>query len=236
MVWASQNNFPHFRPKIKQSLTMTAQLICPFLLVKGFPQLGSEQWSFPVSCCQCFLVTISSVTTAASAPLLPINGSPFRSKGSLFPNLWFNATTGGKLFALSIRFLNHDFTVSFWTSSTSRCKSSKCRFSWRRVIMFSLQIGQDRVIDSRSSSAPERESWSRDVEPPESVIRGPGESLRSLVDEWTGRIISPPNTRRGREAVAGVVVAISRFSPASSFHCKSPAVEWDSYDDEHLVL
>lgn len=172
--------------------------MCPFLLLRNFPQLGSEQKSLPVSCCQCFLVTISSVTTVPSTPYFP-GRSPFLSKGSLFPSFWFRATTGGKLFALIIRFFNQDLSVSFWTSSTSRCISSRCRFSCRRVIMASLHMGQERVF-SRSSSLPERENWSGDWEVPGCPKLGlrMGDLLLFRADDWRDGSIAPPNTRRAR--------------------------------------
>jgi hypothetical protein len=60
--------------------------------------------------------------------------------------------------------------------------------------MFSLQIGQDR-LGSRSSSVPERLSWSRDWELPEWVRRGL--RLGDLLCEGVGGA-SSPKTRRVR--------------------------------------
>jgi hypothetical protein len=77
--------------------------------------------------------------------------------------------------------------------------------------MFSLHIGHERVVavvvDSRSSSVPERESWSGDWELPESVRRGlrPSDLFWSPREEGfvAGSGDSPPNTRRGARGAGG---------------------------------
>jgi hypothetical protein len=77
--------------------------------------------------------------------------------------------------------------------------------------MSSLHIGQERVLlVSRSSSAPERESWSREFELPEWTRRGLrlGDLLCVGVEGE-----SPPNTRRARDLFGSVIIKRSLLSP-----------------------